>query len=254
VSSPDLPKIAPTGRRLWQCKVDVLLEQLRKSSQQYRMPSTHISLDECMMRANGQSPDTYKMPSKPIEQGFKFHCLADHCYIWDIHSTSNQAGPDPVPSTDGLNATGEVVYHLLRKLSGIMYWIVYLDNFYTTVPLLGRLRHQQKNIPYGRNGFVRVDTLCHSRQSHPGGGLLRTWCQCNASRCISRFDRCFTVSSRSVGLLFSTSTVALWPTVTIRRNGFIGYALASGLPCDGRRSKYLSSRSFYLRAKCNSLY
>jgi hypothetical protein len=81
------------------------------------------------------------MPSKPIEQGFKFHCLADHGYIWDFHSISNEADPDPVPSTDGLTATGEVVYHLLRKLPSTMYFIVYLDNFYTTVPLLGRLRH-----------------------------------------------------------------------------------------------------------------
>ena len=89
LSSPDLPNTAPTGRRLWHRKVDLILDQLRKSSQQYRMPSTHVSLDECMMRATGRSPDTYKMPSKPIEQGFKFHCLADHGFIWDFHPTSN---------------------------------------------------------------------------------------------------------------------------------------------------------------------
>jgi len=94
-----------------------------------------------MVRATGQSPDTYKMPSKPIEQEFKCHCLADHGYIWDFYSASNQAGPAPVPSTDGLTATGDIVYHLLRKLSGTMYWVLYQDNFYTTVSLLGRLRH-----------------------------------------------------------------------------------------------------------------
>ena len=67
-----------------------------------------------MIKATGQSPDTYKMPRKPIKQEFKFHCLADHGYIWDCHSTTNQTGPDTVPSTDGLTATGEVVYHLLQ--------------------------------------------------------------------------------------------------------------------------------------------
>jgi len=67
VFSPDLPKIAPTGRRLWHSKVDLILDQLRKSSQQYCMPSTHISLHKYMMRATGRSPDTYKMPSKPIK-------------------------------------------------------------------------------------------------------------------------------------------------------------------------------------------
>jgi hypothetical protein len=105
------------------------------------MPSTHNSLDECMIRATGWSPDTYKMPSKPIKQGFKFHFLADYGYIWNFHPTSNQAGPDPVPSTDSLTATGGVVYDLLRKLPSTMYFIVYLDNFYITVSLLGRLCH-----------------------------------------------------------------------------------------------------------------
>jgi len=48
-----------------------------------------------MMSATRWSPDTYKMPRKPIEKAFKFHCLADHGYICDFHPISNQAGFDP---------------------------------------------------------------------------------------------------------------------------------------------------------------
>ena len=77
VSPPDRPKETPLGRRLWHSKVDEVLDQLRESSQRYRVPSSHIADDECMMRATGRSPDIYKMPSKPIEQGFRFLCLAD---------------------------------------------------------------------------------------------------------------------------------------------------------------------------------
>ena len=73
------------------------------------------------------------MSSKPIQQGFKFHCLAGHGYIWDFHPTSNQTGPDPAPPIEGPTATGAVVYHLLQKLPRSRYWIVYLDNFYTSV-------------------------------------------------------------------------------------------------------------------------
>jgi len=62
--------------------------------------------------------------------------------------------------------------------------------------------HQQKIFPSGRNGSVRVDALRQSHQRHPGGGLLRARPQYHASRCISPSDRCFTVSSCSVGLLF----------------------------------------------------
>jgi hypothetical protein len=80
------------------------------------MPSTHIALDEAMIRATGHSPDTYKMPSNPIEQGFKFHVVAEHRYEWNFHPTSNQVGPDPVPSIEGLTATGQVVHHLVGQL------------------------------------------------------------------------------------------------------------------------------------------
>jgi hypothetical protein len=155
VSPPDLRKIAPTGRRLSNSKGDHILEIYLNSSQQYGMPSKHISLDECMIIATGRSPNTYKMPSKPIEQGFKFHFLPDHGFIWDIHPASTEAGPCPVPSTDGLNATEEVVYHLLQKHPSTMYVIVYLDNFYSTVSLLGRLRH---DLHMGACGTARTSS------------------------------------------------------------------------------------------------
>jgi len=108
-------------------------------------------------------------------------------------------------------------------------------------------RHQQKTFPSGRHGSVGVDAHRQSRQRHPGGGLLRAWCPDHGSHHISPSDRHFTVSSRSLDLIFYTNTLALWPTVTIRRNGFIGYTLASRLPCNEWRCKNVSSRSFYIR-------
>jgi len=88
------------------------------------------------------------------------------------------------------------------------------------------ISHQQKKILSGRDGSGRGDPLRQSHQRHPGGGLLCAWHLSRASHCISPYHRGFTVSSRSVGLLIQTNTLALWRTVTIRRNGFIGYVLA----------------------------
>jgi len=93
--------------------------------------------------------------------------------------------------------------------------------------------HQQKTFPFRGNGSVRQDTRHQSHQRYPGGGLLCVRLQYHTSRRISPSDRRFTISSRSVGLLFSTNTLALWPTVTVCLNGFIGYTLASGLQCNG---------------------
>jgi len=99
-------------------------------------------------------------------------------------------------------------------------------------PFNNRL-HQQRTFPSGRNGSVRVDTLRQSHLTHHGGRLLCTRHHYHVLGCILPSDRRFAVSSRSVSLLFLTNTLGLWPTVTIGRNGFIRYTLASGLQCNG---------------------
>ena len=66
VTPPDAPQESATGRWLWHNMVEPVLDQLRQSSKRYRVPSTHVSLDECMMHATGASKGTYKIPSKPI--------------------------------------------------------------------------------------------------------------------------------------------------------------------------------------------
>ena len=73
-------------------------------------------------------------------------CLDWNCSVHGrvqlgFHPTSTKEGPDPVPHLDGLTATGEVVCRLLSKLLNSKYWIVYLDDYYSSLPLLGRLRH-----------------------------------------------------------------------------------------------------------------
>ena len=57
-------------------------------------------------------------------------------------------------------------------------------------------------------------------------------------------------------VIYFKRTIWCWrPTVTILRwNGSIGHAHSSGLQCDGWHCENLSSHSFYLCAKCNSLF
>ena len=107
--------------------------------------------------------------------------------------------------------------------------------------------HQQKTIRFGQNGAVRAvrDTPV-AAYSAPG---------INTTRRVA-YRPPIAVSPFVLALSVSYFKRTLWrqrPTVTIRRNGFIGHTLASGLQCDGWHCVNLSSRSFYLRAKCNSL-
>ena len=122
ISTTDKP--APgSDNDVWYYKLEPLLSQLRRSSKRYRMPSTNVSVDEAMIMCTGRSKHTYKMPNKPIDEGYKIHCLADHGYVWDFHMTSNAEGPDPVAHTlTSLPALGitlnrwHIVYHLICQL------------------------------------------------------------------------------------------------------------------------------------------
>jgi hypothetical protein len=90
----------------------------------------------------------------------------------------------------------------LREVGMLTMPDVWLDTMRRIEVSPGAVVHQQKNIPFGWYGSVRVDALRQSCQRHPSGALLRARSQYNASRCISPSDRCLTFSLRSVGLLF----------------------------------------------------
>ena len=131
---------------LWHSKVDLLLNQLRSFSQQYRVPGTNVTIDEAMILFTGRSIHITKMPNKPISQGYKFFCLAEKGYVWEFHPSSNAVGGDPVdvesrllPLTD----TGKMVHHMVRYLRlrhRKLSFNIYMDNFFTTQPLLAELR------------------------------------------------------------------------------------------------------------------
>jgi len=142
--------------------------------------------------------------------------------------------------------------YLAYLLQRLMWWpTIALSTFDQTFTWV---LDQQKTFLSRRNGCIRVDSLGQSCQRHPGGGLLRARREYHALHCISPSDLGFAISSGSVCLRIWMNTVTLWPTVTIRRNGFIGYMLALGLQCHGSCCENLSLHSFYLRTKCNSIF
>jgi len=117
IAALDIPQTTEEGKKLSHGKVDRMMNQLRSASPALRLSSSNITIDDAMIQCTGCSQDTYKIPSKPIELGFKFHCVANHGYIWDFHRTSNQTSPDPVPVIQNLTATAEIVIFLASKLT-----------------------------------------------------------------------------------------------------------------------------------------
>lgn len=63
------------------------------------------------------------MKGKSIEVRYKFHCLADHGYVWLCHHYSGSTGIDPVPPpstpVQGIGhaqSTASMAYYMATQL------------------------------------------------------------------------------------------------------------------------------------------
>jgi len=147
-------------KELWWRKVLPLADVFRNACQQYYIPGTHTAIDELMIRCFGRSLHTYKMPNKPINQGYKLFALAEHGYIWwFIWSSRKHSFSTDIVIRPDLTPTGSMVYHLVKRLP--VHSRVYLDNYFTSIPLFRLLRKEG----YG---------LCGTTRPHSGGSEFPT--------------------------------------------------------------------------------
>jgi len=139
------PDLVPSS---WYGKIKPAFDQLRLASQTYRIPSSNVTIDEAMLRFTGCSIHITKMPNKPVEQGYKIFALADKGYVWDFHPYSNALGLDPVSSEvnsldPSYSETTKMVLELARHLRlkhRSLEWRIYMDNYFSSVPLFLELR------------------------------------------------------------------------------------------------------------------
>jgi Transposase IS4 len=68
--------------KVWWYKVLPLASIFRDACPKYYIPSSNLAIDKLMIRYFGRSIYTYKMPNKPIHQGYKLFAIAEHGYIW----------------------------------------------------------------------------------------------------------------------------------------------------------------------------
>src|SRR5436305_154962 len=125
----------------WTYKVDPLLEAVRQASMKYYTPGTNVNIDGAMIRVCGRSCDTFKMPNKPIDEGYKVFCLADHGYVFDFRMASRSNPTSGVEEIDNLSPTSSTVFGLVTSLPyKHRAFVIYMDNYFTNVPLLLKLR------------------------------------------------------------------------------------------------------------------
>ena len=74
--------LTEVDNKIWWYKLEPLASRIRIASQSVYSPSSTVSIDELMVRCFGRSNHTYKMPLKPIKQGYKLFGITDHGYIY----------------------------------------------------------------------------------------------------------------------------------------------------------------------------
>ena len=134
-------------------KVRVVMEKVLDHFISLYQPNCENSIDEGMIPFQGRSSLKQYMPAKPVKRGIKVWCRADahNGYLCEFQVyTGRSEGVQ-----GGLGK--RVVYELSQRLQGFKYHI-YIDNFFTSVPLLttllekglyacGTTRHTYKGFP-----------------------------------------------------------------------------------------------------------
>ena len=176
------PDCDPTPRSTFD-RVDKPAEYIRLTCKKLYRPGTHLAVDETIERFMGRTPEIVNIPTKPTPEGFKIWVLANEGYIldWLWHARGDKAGPVDLDETfteEGFSKTQAVVLDLLTQhdtesnepLYPPRKHVVWLDNLFTSVKLLTRLRE------LGIRGAGTVRTTRTEREKKGGeeGDILVT--------------------------------------------------------------------------------
>ena len=95
-----------------------------------------------MITFGGRSFHTYRIPSKPITEGFKVFALCDvgYTYSWIFASQANSCAG--LILQEDLTPTGSTVFQLATSLpySSGLHFNIYMDNYFPSLSLFTKLR------------------------------------------------------------------------------------------------------------------
>jgi len=141
----------PEGDRLF--KLRGVCNAIIERFQTVYIPGRELSIDESMVLWRGRLMFRQYIPGKRHKYGVKLYMLCEPSgYVWNAHVYSGKS--DPI---SGLGHSESVVMQLMEKRLDYGH-VVYVDNFYTGVPLAkallakktllcGTLRRNRKHLP-----------------------------------------------------------------------------------------------------------
>lgn len=126
---------------VWYKKLLPFASEIRKNWGCLRTPSSHVAIDECMVKETGRTSHSTMAPGKPIKEGYKIFAIGDEGYLYNYAWYSPVQGLEGRPKTKGLGETSAMVLKLatdtVPKDS-----ILFMDNYFTCLELAVALRDQ----------------------------------------------------------------------------------------------------------------
>ena len=127
------------------CKIKTILDTLSANFLAKYNPAQELSVDEMMIKYKGRKRGKIHMPKKPVKLGFKvWSCSCSCCgYLCSFQvyngRLTDASGPGKKVSERGLKK--RVLKELVEPFYG-EHHVVYMDNFYTSGPLIEELAKQ----------------------------------------------------------------------------------------------------------------
>ena len=122
-------------------KVEPLLSVLRDTFFRNYSPGQELSVDEAMIKFKGRVHGSVVMPKKPIKRGFKVFCCCCSCcgYLctFEVYNGKPKHPVTGAPMTE-TGLVKRVVKDLLSPFIDLNH-VVYMDNFFTSGPLINEL-------------------------------------------------------------------------------------------------------------------
>ena len=132
-----------TDARKVTSKLKTVLETLKANYFMRYNPSQELSVDEMMIQYKGRKSGKIHMPKKPVKLAFKVWCCSCSCCgylcVFDVYSGKLTDSSGKKIAVKGL--VKNVVHRLLTPFYGHQH-VVYMDNFYTSGPLIEELAKQ----------------------------------------------------------------------------------------------------------------
>ena len=178
----DTPPEAP-----WFWKIEPIYSLVRGNCRAAIIPSSWLSIDECIVPYKGRSSHLVRLPGKPIPEGYKIWALGSYGgYIldWLIHSPMD--GPKeclhkrkrlyhlPIPLMPvGISETFQVPVRLFERLHYLFphrKWVGFLDNLFLNIDVA----HILMNLNVGVMGTTRKSSVGFPKQLQDIKDLNRT--------------------------------------------------------------------------------